>query len=158
MSVPSAICLATIAATCLYLGKVAAASVGPRPLLTLVSRCIRHAPLRSLVAVVIRIAAGLTFSAERTTTALATHDRLVWAGGKGSRRRQAVCAAGVRPAEVILGYQLASSSVTVGAFLASVLRQSRRLRFWSWPITKIGARPRSPAMRVTHVWLMRSRV
>ena len=49
-----------------------------------------------------------------------------------------------------LAYQLASSSVTVGAFLASVLRQSKRLRFWSWPITTIGARPRSLAVCAIH--------
>ena len=50
----------------------------------------------------------------------------------------------------ILFHQFVSSSVTVGAFLASVLRQSRRLRFWRRPITTIGARPRSLAVCAIH--------
>ena len=42
-------------------------------------------------------------------------------------------------------HQLASSSVTVGAFFTREVRQSRRFMFWSCPITTIGASLRSSA-------------
>ena len=48
-------------------------------------------------------------------------------------------------------HHLASTSATPGApFSSSMLRQANRLIFWSWPITTIGARPRSSAILLIH--------
>jgi hypothetical protein len=50
----------------------------------------------------------------------------VWVPGRGKKGGVAVV---LYLSFYLLAYQFASSSVTVGAFFASVLRQSRRLRF-----------------------------